>query len=103
MQAQLIRIDSYTKLIPVKDSNVWEDFVASGNEDLEHYFVFDDEDSDYIISNEVDIDYLATTNFASYYGGGNGIAVCELQVQVVVAKDGTVWVTDHEFDRIMNA
>ena len=107
MANSLVRNVNLTQLALADTCRDWVDLVNSGYEELADHYVFATEDGDFVTKDSgfVDVDFLASTKFATYLRSAlwREFSVTVIDVQVVVATDGTVWVTDAEYDNIMDS
>lgn len=97
MQNVLSKVNCFIQLVPVEDSAVWEDLVDSGYEDLAGcYTLAGEEDNVYIES--LELDFVAKTRIVSTIGRDGGCSAYDQERTVLVAKDGTVWIAEEDFD-----
>ena len=96
----LNRVNCFYKLTPACYSDVWDELVENGYEDLdEHYTIATDADGEMVTADNIDVDFIATTDIVSTVGGRGGeVRAFTKTITVFVDKADGVWFNADDFE-----
>ena len=103
MENVLHKVDCYMELVLAKDSDLWEDMVANGYDDIGDYYTLatDEDGMDSVYADSIDIDFVARTKVVSMIGSRDGDCRCyDKEWLVLVDKQGKVWMDAEDFEEV---